>query len=50
MNALRSSPFFSPALVLQAFIFSCCGVSFLSSAASVVERVAAKSENRREGC
>ena len=24
----------SPASVLQAFIFSCCGVSFLSSAAS----------------
>src|SRR5882672_2747094 len=27
MNALRSSPFFSPALVLQVFIRSCCAFS-----------------------
>src|SRR5262245_17887731 len=38
MKALRSSPFLSPASVLQAFIFSCCGVSFFSSAARPVEQ------------
>src|SRR5450755_4866573 len=36
MNALRSSPFMSVALVLQFFIFSCCGViaavAFVSAA------------------
>src|SRR4030095_12272289 len=38
MNAFRSSPFLSPALVLHAVIFSCCGVRF-SSAAMAVEHV-----------
>ena len=52
MNFLRSSPFLPPASLLQAFIFSCwvigaggapafilscCGVSFLSSAAEAID-------------
>src|ERR1700674_3886152 len=32
MKALRSSPFMSFALSLQVFIFSCCGVIFVSAA------------------
>src|SRR5690242_17226977 len=32
MNALRSSPFLSPACALQSFIFCCCGVSGLAGA------------------
>src|SRR4029453_7545544 len=36
MNALRSSPFLSPAWSLQAFIFSCCALgAFVVSAALV---------------
>src|SRR6185295_1073057 len=42
MNALRSSPFFSAALVLQTFIFSCC----VSLAGSLPERHALKNALR----
>src|SRR5262245_3308967 len=37
MNALRSSPFMSPACALHAFIRSCCGFGFCSSAAKASE-------------
>src|SRR5262249_17309959 len=43
MNALRSSPFLSPASALHGFIFSCCGVSFFSSAARTVTQVPVRS-------
>src|SRR5215468_4053177 len=39
MNALRSSPFLSPALSLQAFIFSCC--EFFASVLVFVSLVSA---------
>src|SRR5215831_5283371 len=44
MNALRSSPFLSPAWVLHAFIRSCCGFVFFSSAAGATESVPATSD------
>src|SRR5215467_9725519 len=39
MNALRSSPFLSPAWALHAFMRSCCGFDFFSSAAEATESV-----------
>src|SRR5215471_2907675 len=44
MNALRSSPFLSPAWVLHAFMRSCCGFGFFSSAAEATESVPATSD------
>src|SRR5215471_16710958 len=44
MNALRSSPFLSPAWVLHAFMRSCCGLDFFSSAPEVTESVPATSD------
>src|SRR5262252_5430315 len=44
MNALRSSPFLSPAWALHAFMRSCCGFVFFSSAAGATESVPATSD------
>src|SRR5262245_55504104 len=44
MNALRSSPFLSPAWALHAFMRSCCGLGFFSSAAEATESVPATSD------
>src|SRR5262244_3487415 len=41
MNALRSSPFLSPAWALHAFMRSCCGFVFFSSAPEATESVPA---------
>src|SRR5215469_13645318 len=41
MNALRSSPFLSPAWALHAFMRSCCGFAVFSSAAEATESVPA---------
>src|SRR5262252_4249921 len=44
MNALRSSPFLSPAWALHAFMRSCCGFVFFSSAPEATESVPATSD------
>src|SRR5215471_8199418 len=44
MKALRSSPFLSPAWVLHAFMRSCCGLGFFSSAPEATESVPAISD------
>src|SRR5215813_14272524 len=44
MNALRSSPFLSPAWALHAFMRSCCGLGFFSSAPGATESVPATSD------
>src|SRR5215510_9903258 len=44
MNALRSSPFLSPAWALHAFMRSCCGFDFFSSAPEATESVPATSD------
>src|SRR5262245_42932885 len=44
MKALRSSPFLSPAWALHAFMRSCCGLAFFSSAAETSESVPAMSD------
>src|SRR5215475_7397216 len=44
MNALRSSPFLSPAWVLHAFMRSCCGFDFFSSAPEATESLPATND------
>src|SRR5215831_17277094 len=44
MNALRSSPFLSPAWALHVFMRSCCGLDFFSSAPEATDSVPATSD------